>query len=79
VWRVVHVPSREAEAQRHLPRDRAPVQQARASTIARIQGLRRSQGLRLTSLSTLPAPLEALPLWEGSPMPGGLRQRVLRV
>jgi transposase len=78
-WRGVHVPSREAEDQRPLHRDLETVQQARASTIARITGLLRSQGIRLTSVNKLPEQLDALRLWDGSPMPHGLRQRLLRV
>ena len=38
-----------------------------------------SQGIRLTSLSQLPEQLEALRLWDGSPIPSGRRRRVLRV
>jgi transposase len=38
VGRVVHGPSLEAEDQRHLPRDLATVQQARARTLARLKG-----------------------------------------
>jgi len=38
-----------------------------------------SQGIRLASLSKLPAQLDALRLWDGSPIPRGLRRRVLRV
>ena len=79
VWRVVNVPSIEAEDQRHLHRDLETVKQERASTIARIKGLLRSQGLRLTSVNTLPEQLDALRLWDGAPMPSGLRQRLLRV
>ena len=79
VWRVVHVPSIEAEDQRHLHRDVETLQQERASTTTRIKGLLRSQGIRLTSLSTFPEPREAWRLWDGSPMPSGLRRRVLRV
>jgi transposase len=79
VWRVVHVPSVEAEDQRHLHRDLETVKQERASTTTRIKGLLSSQGIRLTSLSKLPAQLEALRLWDGSPIPSGLRRRVLRV
>jgi transposase len=79
VWRVVHGPTVEAEDQRHLHRDLAPLKQERASTTTRIKGLRRSQGIRLTSLSKLPEPLEALRRWDGSPMPRGLRRRLLRV
>ena len=79
VWRVVHVPSIEAEDQRHLHRDLETVKQERASTTARIKGLLRSQGRRLTRVNKLPEPLDALRRWDGSPMPSGLRRRVLRV
>jgi transposase len=51
----------------------------RASTTTRIKGLLSSQGIRLTSLNQLPEQLDALRLWDGSPMPPGLRHRVLRV
>jgi transposase len=79
VWRVVHVPSVEAEDQRHLHRDLETLKQERASTTTRIKGLLSSQGGRLTSLSKLPAQLDALRLWDGSPLPSGLRRHVLRV
>jgi transposase len=79
VWRVVHVPSVEAEDQRHLHRDLETLKQERASTTTRIKGLLSSQGIRLTSLRKLPEQLEALRLWDGSPIPSGLRRRVLRV
>ena len=70
---------RWAEDQRHLHRDLETVKQERASTTTRIKGLLGSQGIRLTSLSKLPAQLEALRLWDGSPIPSGLRRRVLRL
>ena len=79
VWRVVHVPSVEAEDQRHLHRDLETLKQERASTTTRIKGLLSSQGIRLTSLSKLPEQLDALRLWDGSPIPSGLRRRLLRV
>jgi transposase len=79
VWQVVKVPSVEAEDQRHLHRDLETLKQERASTTTRIQGLLSSQGIRLTSLSKLPEQLDALRLWDGSPIPPGLRRRVLRV
>ena len=79
VWRVVHVPSVAAEDQRHLHRDLETLKQERASTTTRIQGLLSSQGIRLTSLTKLPEQLDALRLWDGSPIPPGLRRRVLRV
>jgi transposase len=79
VWRVVTVPSVEAEDQRHLHRGLETLKQERASTTTRIKGLLSSQGLRLTSLRKFPEQLEALRLWDGSPIPGGLRRRLLRV
>jgi transposase len=79
VWRVVHVPSVDAEDQRHLHRALETLKQERASTTTRIKSLLSSQGVRLTSLSKLPEQLEALRLWDGSPLPSGLRRRVLRV
>jgi transposase len=79
VWRVVHVPSVEAEDQRHLHRDLETLKQERASTTTRITGLPSSQGIRLTSLTKLPEQLEALRRWDGSPLLPGLRRRVLRV
>src|SRR5262245_32401145 len=79
VWQVVKVPSVEAEDQRHLHRALETLKRERASTMTRIQGLLSSQGLRVTSLTKLPEQLEALRLWDGSPLPPGLRQRVRRV
>ena len=79
VWQVVKAPSVEAEDQRHLHRDVETLKQERASTTTRIEGLLSSQGLRVTSLTKLPEQLEALRLWDGSPVPPGLRRRVLRV
>jgi transposase len=79
VWRGVNVPSIEAEDQRHLHRDLETLKQERASTTTRIKGLLSSQGIRLTSLSQFPEQLDALRLWDGAPIPSGLRQRLLRV
>lgn len=79
VWQVVHVPSVEAEDQRHLHRDLETLKRERASTTTRIRGLLSSQGLRVKHVTRLPEQLEAVRLWDGSPIPPGLRQRVLRV
>src|SRR5215831_16163420 len=79
VWQVVKVPSVEAEDHRHLHRDLETLKQERASTMTRIEGLLSSQGLRVPSLTKFPEQLEALRLWDGSPVPPGLRRRVLRV
>jgi transposase len=79
VWQVVKAPSVEAEDQRHLHRDLETLKQERASTTTRIRGLLSRQGLRVTSLTKLPEQLDAFRLWDGSPIPPGLRRRVLRV
>jgi transposase len=79
VWRVVNVPSVEAEDQRHLHRALETVQQERARTTNRIKGLLSSQGGRITSVHKLPKHLDALRLWDGSPVPSGVRRRFLRV
>jgi transposase len=79
VWRVVNVPTVDAEDRRHLHRDLETLKQERASTTTRIKGLLSSQGIRLTSLNKFPEQLAALRLWDGSEMPSGLRRRLLRV
>jgi len=76
---VVKVPAVEAEDQRHLHRDLETLKRERASTATHIKGLLSSQGLRVTSLRKLPEQLGALRLWDGSPLPPGLRCRVPRV
>jgi transposase len=78
VWRVGPVPSVAAEDQRHRHRALETLPQARASTTTRRKGVRRSQGIRLTSLPKLPDPLDALRRWAGSPLPRGRRRRVRR-
>ena len=78
VWRVVQVPSVAAEEGRHRHRDLESLTQERARPPARIKGVRSSQGLRLTSLRKWPEPLDARRLWDGAPLPRGLRRRVLR-
>jgi transposase len=79
VWQVVKAPSVEAEDARHLHRDLETLKQERADTTRRIKGLLSSQGLRVKSLSQLPEQLDDLRLWDGSPIPPGLRRRLLRV
>jgi transposase len=79
VWRVVNVPSVAAEDQRHLHRDLETLKQERARTSNRIKGLLRSQGIRLASVHKLPEQLDTLRLWDGAPVPSGLRGRLLRV
>ena len=69
----------EAEDQRHLHRDLETLKRERASTTTRIQGLLSSQGIQVSTLAKLPEQLDTLRLWDGTPIPPGLRRRVLRV
>jgi transposase len=79
MWQGVHVPSVEAEDQRHLHRDLETLKRERASPTARITGLLSRQGIQVTSVTKRPEHLDAMRRWDGAPMPPGLRQRVLRV
>jgi transposase len=79
VWRVVNVPSVAAEDPRHLHRDLETLKPDRARTSNRLKGWLRGQGIRLASVHQLPEPLDALRLWDGAPVPNGLRGRLLRV
>jgi hypothetical protein len=72
------VPAGEAEAQRHRHRDWETLKRERASTTTRIQGVLSTQGIQVTTRTKFPEPLEALQLWDGSPIPPGLRARLLR-
>ena len=76
---MVHVPAVAAEDKRPLHRDLETLQQKRATATTRITGWLSSPGIRRHSLPKLPEQLEALRLWDGAPMPPGLRRRVLRV
>src|SRR5262249_41931851 len=79
VWQGGKVPSVGAAGHRHLHRDLGTLKQERASTLTRVEGLPSRQGLRVPSLTKLPEQLDVLRLWDGSPLPPGLRRRVLRV
>jgi transposase len=79
VWRVVRVPSVAEEDARQLHRTWESVQQDRSRLLCRLQGLLVTQGLRLRMDENFLARLEAARLWDGSPVPDGLAQRVRRV
>lgn len=78
VWSVVHVPSVEAEDKRHLHRQLSTLKLDRTRHICRIKGLLATQGLRLPIYVDFLDMLEAARLWDGSPLPPGLRARVER-
>jgi transposase len=78
VWSVVHVPSLEAEDQRHLHRELKTLKSDRTRHSNRIKGLLAGQGLRLPVGADFLERLEQVRLWDGRPVPAGLRARLER-
>jgi transposase len=78
VWRVVHVPSVEAEDMRHLHRQLRTLKVDRTRYICRIKGLLATQGLSVPIHVDFLDTLAAARLWDGSLLPPGLRARVER-
>jgi transposase len=76
VWSVVHVPSVEVEDQRQVHRELASLKADRTRHINRIKGLLVSQGVRMPVQADFLARLDALRLWDGTPVPPGLRARL---
>jgi transposase len=78
VWRVVHVPGRPQEDDRHLHRGLKTLRQDRTATAARIRGLLKTQGIRWSgSIERLSEErLEELRDWEGRELGAGLKRRV---
>jgi transposase len=78
VWSVVHVPSADDEDRRQLHRELLTAKGDRTRVINRIKGLLASQGLTMPLHGDFLKQLEHLRLWDGSPVPPGLRQRLVR-
>jgi transposase len=76
-WRVVRVPSVATEDARQLQRELQAVKQERAAVTSRIKSLLATQGVK-AKVAWLPSELEALRLWDGSPLPPHLRERLER-
>jgi transposase len=77
-WREVHVPSGQAEADRHLSREWEAVQADRTALRNRIQGLLATQGVRVALTPAFLAQLAAVRLWDGSAVPAPLVARLER-
>lgn len=78
VWSVVHVPGVVEEDQRQLHRDLADLKAERSREINRIKGLLASQGVSLETRGQAKIGLEEVRLWDGSPLPEGMRDRLRR-
>lgn len=77
-WSVVHVPSTKDEDRRHLHRELQTLKWDRTRVINRIKGYLANQGVRLGRVRDLPAQLERIRLWDGSPLGAGVAQRLQR-
>ena len=78
VWSVVRVPTVEEEDRRQLHRELRTLKKERTRVKNRMQGLLANHGLRLPKGRDLNALLEEMRLWDGSPLPAGLRARLQR-
>jgi transposase len=76
VWSVVHVPCVEAEDKRHLHRELSTLKKDRTRHVNRIKGLLAGQGVRIPVKADFLERLERIRLWDGSPLPPGLRARL---
>ena len=79
VWSVAHVPSPEDEDRRQLHRELCTLKKEKGRTTNRIKGLLAAQGIRLNGAVDLSDKrLDAMRLWDGSPLPPGLKDRLKR-
>ncbi len=73
VWSVVNVPSVEAEDQRQLHRELLALKREQTQHINRIKGILISQGVEMEVTKDFLEELEAVRLWDGSPLQMGIR------
>jgi transposase len=78
VWRVVRVPTVADEDARHLPRTAETLTRDRTRLVNRLKALLATQGIRLRIDHRFVAALDGVRLWDATPIPGGLRDRILR-
>ena len=78
LWSVVHVPSVEAEDARHLHRELLALKRDHTRHVNRIKGLLSGQGVSLTVGTNFLHALDTVRLWDGAPLPAGVRARLER-
>jgi transposase len=78
LWSVVHVPSVEAEDARHLHRELLALKRDHTRHVNRIKGLLAGQGVHLAVGVHFLKELDPVRLWDGSPLPPGVRARIER-
>jgi transposase len=78
-WRVVRVPTVAEEDARHLSRTVEAVTQDRTRLINRLKSLLATQGVQVRIDADFPDQLTAARLWDGTPLPAGLQERLTHV
>jgi len=79
VWSVVHVPNLLDEDARARHRELRTLVKERTRCTNRIKGLLMNHGIRLSAVGRQFLPwLETARLWDGTPVPAGVRQRLTR-
>jgi transposase len=78
VWKVVRVPSEEQEDGRRLHRDLERLKKEKTQHRSRIFSLLATQGVRPGSLSAFLRDLDAVRIWNGMPLPPGLKAEIAR-
>jgi len=78
VWRVVRVPTLSEEDARQLPRTAESLTRDRTRLVNRLKGLLVTQGVRLRIDRHFVEALDGARLWDDTPIPAGLRDRILR-
>jgi transposase len=76
VWRIVRVPSVADEDARHLPRTWETLTADRTRLINRLKSLLMTQGVQVPIDHDFLAHVRAARLWDGSPVPPGLHERL---
>jgi transposase len=78
VWSAIRVPSREAEDERQLHREIGILQKEQRQHRTRIQSLLFTEGLEVKVTPKLMKNLDELRCWDGTALPGDLRERIRR-
>ncbi len=78
VWRVVHVPSVADEDARQLPRMLETLTADHTRLTNRLKGLLVTHGVSMRIGKDFLEQLESVRLWDGTPLPPGLRERLAR-
>src|SRR5712692_10347085 len=77
-WRVVRVHTVAEEDARHLPRTLEALTQDHTRLMSRLKSLLVTQGVSLPINARFLNRLEAAHLWDGTPLPPGLQERLTR-